>query len=343
MSKISIIVPIYNDEKFLNKCIKSILKQTFENFELILVNDGSTDKSLEICDRYVKNDKRIKVINKKNEGSVLSRKRGIKEAKGDYVIFVDADDWISVNALEVINEEINKNNADVIVFNYYKVLKKLSFIKRKNRSFYFEKEKSIYEGNEIKEELVSAYFHGHPFPSNMCGKAYKRRYLDIKNKYVKNIKFLGDDLYVNMEILLNVKKVSLINDILYFYRTGGNTSKYMPYFFNDIIEGYKSQKLVLEEYYEKGQHRGGISIMLLNSFKFVLYNLFLSELSEEEIRKKIIEYVNDSNLHEAIEHKSSQNFFDNKYLEAIEKNNVDYLYNIGFEIYKNNRIKRILQ
>lgn len=71
----------------------------------------------------IKNNKRIKVINKKNQGSVLSRKRGIKEAKGDYVIFVDVDDWISVNALKVINEEINKNNADVIVFNYYKVLK----------------------------------------------------------------------------------------------------------------------------------------------------------------------------------------------------------------------------
>lgn len=86
----------------------------------------------------------------------------------------------------------------------------------------------------------------------MYGKSHKIKYLDIKNKYVKNIKFLGDDLYVNMEILLNVKKVSLINDTFYFYRTGGNTSKYMPYFFNDIIEGYKSQKLVLEEYYQKG-------------------------------------------------------------------------------------------
>ena len=143
MSKISIIVPIYNAEKFLNKCIKSILKQTFENFELILVNDGSTDKSLDICNKYAKSDKRIKVINKKNEGSVLARKRGIKEAKGDYVIFVDADDWISINALEVINEEINNNNADVIVFNYYKVLKNLSAIKRKNKSSYFEKKENV--------------------------------------------------------------------------------------------------------------------------------------------------------------------------------------------------------
>ena len=230
----------------------------------------------------------------------------------------------------------------MIVFNYYKVLKNLSAIKRKNRSSYFEKKENVYQGSEIKEKLVTAYFHGHPFPANLWGKAYKREYLNITEKYVKNIKFLGDDLYVNMEILLNVKKVSLINETLYFYRTGGNTSKYMPYFFNDIIEGYKSQKLALDEYYEKDQHRGGISIMLLNSFKSVLYNLFLGDLSEEEIRKKIIEYVNNYNLHEAIEHKSSQKFFDNKYLEAIEKNNVDYLYNIGFETYKNNRIKRIL-
>lgn len=346
MSRISIIVPIYNAEKFLNKCIKSVLKQTFKDFELILVNDGSTDKSLEICDRYAKNDKRIKLINKKNEGSVLARKRGIREAKGDYVIFVDADDWISINALEVINEEINRNYADVIVFNYYKVLKKLSFIKRKNRSFYFEKAKSIYEGKEIKEKLVTAYFHGHPFPANIWGKVYKRECLDITEKYVKNIKFLGDDLYVNMEILLNVKKVSLINEALYFYRTGGNTSKYMPYFFNDIIEGYKSQKQVLNEYCFKEEHYGGISIMLINTLKVLIYNLFLDNFSEDEIKIKIKEYLSDYNVIEAINNEKCKkhfNKFNIEYFNSVYYKDVNALYNIGLNMYKNNKIKRLIQ
>ena len=131
MSKISIIVPIYNAEKTLEKCIESILKQTFKNFELILVNDGSTDKSLVICNRYSNKDKRIRIIDKKNEGTIPTRKRGIKESKSEYVTFIDADDWIRKDTLEIINLEINKNNPDVIVFNYYRVFNNFRIIKRK--------------------------------------------------------------------------------------------------------------------------------------------------------------------------------------------------------------------
>lgn len=342
MSKISIIVPIYNAEKYLSKCIKSIIKQTFKNFELILVNDGSIDRSLEICNKYANKDNRIRVITKKNEGCILTRRRGINEAKSEYITFVDADDWIDEYALEIINEEINKNNSDIIVFNYYRVFKNLTIIKRKNKSFYFEKEKKLYEDGEVKEDLVTAYFHGHPFPANLWGKVYKKECLNIENKYIKNIKFLGEDLYMNMEILLNVEKVSLINEYLYFYRCGGYTNKYMPYFFNDIIEGYKSQKQVIEDYYS-GQHYGGISIMLLNTVRTVLYNLFLSNMSEKERRDKILEFVNETSLIEATNNESSKKFFEEEYLNAINSKNVSYLYNIGRDKYQSTRLKRMIQ
>ena len=93
INMISIIVPIYNIEAYLEECIKSIIKQTYKELEIILVDDGSTDGSSEICDEFASQDKRIKVIHKQNEGLVLARKNGLQYVKGDYVLFVDGDDW----------------------------------------------------------------------------------------------------------------------------------------------------------------------------------------------------------------------------------------------------------
>ena len=107
---ISIIVPVYNVEKYLNRCLDSIINQSFINFELILINDGSTDKSGKICDKYAQIDKRVRVIHKKNEGVSLTRNLGINIAKGDYITFIDSDDWIEQDFLKKAIEYIKENN-----------------------------------------------------------------------------------------------------------------------------------------------------------------------------------------------------------------------------------------
>ena len=93
MPQISIIVPIYNGAKYINKCIEMIINQTFKDFELIIIDDGSTDNTSDMCNEYAKKDKRIKVISKKNEGTWAARNRGIDESRGKYIIFFDCDDW----------------------------------------------------------------------------------------------------------------------------------------------------------------------------------------------------------------------------------------------------------
>lgn len=341
--KISVIVPIYNAEKTLRKCINSILSQTYTNFELILVNDGSTDNSLSLCENYQIKDSRIIVINKENEGSIATRRRGIERAKGEYITFVDADDWIDINTLKLISDEIIKNNSDVIVFNMNRVIGRFGLIKRVGDKTYFTK-KHIFEGDEIKKELASAYLHGHPFPANLCGKVYKNKYLKESGKYLSRIVFLGDDLYYNMEIFLKVNKVSIINEALYYYRFGGNTSRYMEYLFKDMTNGYMIQKEIIEEYYQdtKEQRYNGISIMLLNTFITFLQNIFLSKLKENEIKTKIKEYVNDAQIIEAISNKGSINYFEKEFLDAIKSQDINYLYNYGKELYKKNKIRRIL-
>ena len=112
---ISVIVPVYNVERYLPRCIESILKQTYTNFELILVDDGTPDRSGIICDRYAEKDSRIRVIHKENGGVSTARNAGIDAAKGEWITFVDSDDWVSVKYLELLAECLDQNDYDLIV------------------------------------------------------------------------------------------------------------------------------------------------------------------------------------------------------------------------------------
>ncbi len=114
---VSVIVPIYNSEDCLAKCIESIIKQTYINLQIILVDDGSTDSCSEICDKYEKEDRRIKVIHKENKGASGARNSGLRFATGEYIAFVDSDDWIEEDLLEELMNCAKKNNADIVGFN----------------------------------------------------------------------------------------------------------------------------------------------------------------------------------------------------------------------------------
>ncbi|MGE7860168.1 glycosyltransferase family 2 protein [Bacillus mobilis] len=340
MSQLSIIVPIYNAEKKLDKCIKSILKQTFKDFELILVNDGSSDNSLNICRKYEKQDNRIVVIDKENEGSILTRKKGIEASNANYIMFVDADDWIDKKMAEELYHQSMENNADITVCNMYKVLGNSMLIKKKNKSRYFSGNK-IYDKSEIKREIVVAYFWGHPFPPSLCAKLYRKELIENSGKYLDRISFLGEDLFYNLEIFIKANKVKIIDKPLYYYRHGGFTSKYMPHLFNDMVNGYQIQKEVIDEFYvdTKQIEYNGISIMLLNTFKTCLYNLFSSNLTASEIVQQIQLYVSNDNVIECLNNEGSLKYFSEEYLNAIKNKNIKYLYELGKQMYRKKKIK----
>ena len=117
MEKVSIIVPIYNVEKYIEKCIKSLISQTYCNIEILLINDESTDNSQTICKKYEREDKRIGFYNKKHEGLSEARNYGIQHSKGNYILFVDADDYIESNTIEILLSEMQKENLDIIAGN----------------------------------------------------------------------------------------------------------------------------------------------------------------------------------------------------------------------------------
>lgn len=119
--KISVIVAVYNVEKYLKKCIDSILNQTYQNLEVILINDGSTDQSGDICNDYALKDSRVKVISRENRGIAFTRNEGLDTAKGDYITFVDSDDYIHPQMYEMMMKKLRDNNADVVVCDYLKI------------------------------------------------------------------------------------------------------------------------------------------------------------------------------------------------------------------------------
>ena len=121
--KVSVIVPVYNAEKYLNRCIDSLTNQTLEDIEMIFVNDGSTDNSINILKSYKEQDKRIVIIDKANEGVSEARNQGISKAKGDYIFFVDSDDWIDLNTLENMYETAIKDDIDIVMCSYVREFK----------------------------------------------------------------------------------------------------------------------------------------------------------------------------------------------------------------------------
>lgn len=201
--KVSVIVPAYNMEKYIHRCVESILKQSYRNFELILVDDGSTDHSGRICDEYEKKDNRIRVIHQKNAGLSGARNTGIHYSTGDFLFFVDSDDYVSHYLLEKVLAAFAKSEADMIQFN--------------GQSVYGTKLDGLF-GYYIPRYMDNTEFLRNWFllgeDSHACKRAYRR------SSY-PNLTFpLGlsfEDLYINTSSLLQAKKLCAIPDVLYYY------------------------------------------------------------------------------------------------------------------------------
>lgn len=209
---ISIIVPIYKVEKYLKKCIESILKQTYKNIEIILVDDGSPDNCGKICDYYKQMDKRIKVIHKNNGGLSEARNYGIREARGDYLLFVDSDDFIAENICEILINNINKYSADMAICNFYYVFENKKAIKNEMSS---KKDVQVLE----KENIIREYFLNYSVDLNVAwNKLYKKDIFKGKNAILFPVGKLHEDTYIMYKIYYKLNRLVRINKPLYYYR-----------------------------------------------------------------------------------------------------------------------------
>lgn len=268
--KVSVIVPIYNIDKYLKRCIESIINQTYVNIEIILVNDGSTDNSKNICDEFVANDGRIKIINKSNGGLSSARNAGLKVATGEYIMFVDGDDWIDIYCIEACLNNTDKL-TDIVLFPYVR-----EYYEKSIKNDIYNENKIIFRYEEVKEKLLKRMFGMDNDDikrpdrlediSTAWGKMYKRNI--IKNINFVDTQIIGtEDLWFNINVFIKAKKVVFTKDTYYHYYKENETSltkKYNPYLFERWQNLYKYMEKFIEE-----NKLGNDFILLLNNRKII--------------------------------------------------------------------------
>ena len=195
--KIAVIIPVYNAEKYIKKCIKSFQKQTFQNFKLVLVNDGSKDKSGKICDDMAKKDERIYVIHQENKGAVEARKTGVlsQEAqKADYIFLSDADDVVESDALEKLYNTAVEYDADCVCANMRKYWKGIKVNSKYKSPCFNIKAPKVYNNRDIIEKIYISCFGITDYPVNLAAKLYKSALITKAIDFPAIVRFMGEDL-----------------------------------------------------------------------------------------------------------------------------------------------------
>ena len=288
MIPISIIVPVYNVEKYISRCIESILCQTFTNFELILVDDGSPDNSVSICEKYMEKDARVSLIHKENGGLSSARNAGIDSAKGEYMLFVDGDDVIHPKTLEILYSNLKDSNAQISIGNFCR------FHSNRELDFQIKKEdiRSTYAGMQILEKLydrndASRYV-------SACGKL-------IKRSLFENVCFpvgrLFEDEFTTYLLYYKAHIVSVTEKVLYYY------------FVND--EGI-TRNLTIQKYFDEYDAQ----------WQRIL---FYKEKNLKEIYHKALLFFLDSGQWTLIACREKREIFDEKRGKVFEKQYKDVL------------------
>lgn len=214
--RFSVIVPVYNSQTYLRECLASVLEQDYRDFELIVVDDGSTDESASIAEHFAANDERVQVLREVNRGPFLARRRGLALCQGDYVVFLDADDALARNALARISKEIDDTGADIISFRFSR---RTSFSRADDVA---PIQPGIYRGNDyenVKRVVLGANYN------NLCGKAFRLCCIDADATYEGCEGFvLAEDLLQLLPIADSATSLARIDDALYYYRSNDTSS-----------------------------------------------------------------------------------------------------------------------
>ena len=220
MTKVSVIIPVYNTEKYLRKCLDSVVNQTLKDLEIICIDDGSTDSSLQILKEYARKDSRIVIIKQRNKHAGVARNNGLKIAKGEFIHFLDSDDWLELNAYEKLYDIIKNTGADLVKFKAYSYNNKTGEITSRpyldiewvNKK-YFDNYLSIDEAPQDTLRLPDSPWSG----------IYKREFLQNNKIYFDNLICANDGGFF-YRCIINAKKVYLSSEKLYYYRENMETS-----------------------------------------------------------------------------------------------------------------------
>ena len=204
---ISIIIPVYNVEKYLKQCLDSVIKQSYKNLQIILVDDGSTDHSPAICDEYAEMDQRIQVIHQNNHGLPAARNRGLEYVKGEYIGFVDSDDWIHVDMYRHLVEILESNDADISTVECLKTSGKLE-----------NREDKINVQVLTRDQFARVFFKigSQKIVYYVWNRLYRRKIFKL-NHFAEEFS-VGEDVVASYKALIQANKIAVSNQKMYYYR-----------------------------------------------------------------------------------------------------------------------------
>lgn len=334
MIKVSIIIPAYNVEDYISRCLDSIINQKLKEIEIIIINDGSTDSTLSICEKYKSIDNRIVIINKCNEGVSAARNEGLKLAKGDYIGFVDPDDWIENDMYYNLYKNLELNNGDVALCGYK--------IKKPNQNIdvLFESDKKVMTSmDEIIDNIVSSMISqknifssslGHG--GSVCRLLIKRNIIFDNNiSFDNNLKY-GEDLLFCILVFLNSKRVVIDNSTYYnyFLRNGSACNKYRKDFYSEIIAIMKKLTSILKTYnvYERLVYR--LEIRYYNMYRLYISKLFKKgfNVTYKEKISIIRNFCNDTYIERIVQKQNinSAPFLKKIYIFSVKKKFIHVIY-----------------
>ena len=296
--KVSVIISAYNIESYIGRCLKSVIKQTLTDIEIIIVNDGSIDNTLNVINKFINKDNSIKIINQNNKGLIEARKAGLKIANGKYILFVDGDDWIEEECLKKLYDNAEDNNSDIVLYNAF-----YSYDDRK-------RELDTFKDIDLKKnDFLDDLFLGNIKPS-IWSKFIKKEFLTLKNiKFPDHISY-AEDLATVSNIFMNSPRVSFCKERLYnYYQRANSITKVCDGKIIEIDKAIEFIKIKLKEnklyeLYEK-------------QFEYLIYmHMFISKVimvkEKNEINKCIYKQYKEKNI----------NSIRNKYItEYINKQN----------------------
>ena len=315
---VSVVVPVYNVRPYLERCISSLIKQTYTNIQIIIVDDGSDDGSSELCDEIKARDNRIEIIHQKNGGLSAARNTGLKYIKGEYIFFLDSDDYISTDAIEKMLSCLLKNNLDIVCC---------------NRVLFWDNNKQKVQYDQIDSLLVMD-------PKNAIIEMNRYKYIDMsahsklfKKELFNSIKFpvgkLSEDMFIMYKIFEIADKVGYISEpLLYYYQRKGSISKSKKINF-DFVEACKEQMVYVSHKYPdlKLYMEGVYIISNLTVYNAVIgYGGKISKSNFKKIRENIEMYYSK----DCVKELSSIRKFE---IKLFRFNRL--IYNIFIMLYKN--------
>lgn len=321
MPKISFIVIGYNIQNYIERCIKSILNQTINDIEIIFVDDGSTDKTVDVVKETIQNDDRVHIICQENQGANAARKTGFNHSTGEYIMFVDGDDWLALNAGEELYKIINKDNYDIVCYNYIRV--------------YEEKnEKNIIKiYDNLKDNLYLELILKQKISHELWNKIYKREIL-IKAEFNNVCKTsMGEDLAANILIATMKPKVKMIDTPYYYYyqrstSTMNNVGKRLLEVINSMeyIEEILKKKNLYNQYNKEIEYLWFIQCYHANIINCRKHNKY---------HKKLFQVWKDKNINI-----NENSLCQTKLNESGRIRIINFMYNINY--YLGNIIKKLL-